>query len=154
MDSHPDFLAGKTIHFKGNIMTNEAPIQELQQEAQAFASAFELNDRILNYSKLMDESASDNVANRGTLAVLRLHLTRMIVDVVRKYMQPADKVELEKVFASAAQAIAEARLQIHKRRDADPVRAKQLLNHLDALEGLARDYSTEILAEEVKGISL
>jgi hypothetical protein len=120
-------------------------------EAQAFASAFELNDKILNYSTLMDESGSHNTANRSTLAVLRLHLKRLIVDVVRKYMQPTDRSELEKLFESVAQTIAKTRLEALSRRDVDPTRAQQLLEDLDALQGLANDYKTEIFTEKVKG---
>ena len=125
-------------------MTNEIEIQDA--EAQAFADAFELNDRLLNYATMMEESGSDDAANRSTLAVLRLHLKRMIVNTVRKYMQPADKTELERLFASVAKTIGETRFEILRR---NPVRSKQLLDDLAALEGLANDYRTEIFA--VKG---
>jgi hypothetical protein len=69
----------------------------------------------------------------------------IILDVVRKYMGPGDKMELEKLFASVANAIAEARLELRQRRDADSVSARQLSNDLDALEGLADDYRAGIL---------
>ena len=113
-------------------------------EAQAFTEAFELNDKLLSHATAMEESGSDNVANRGTLAVLRLHLKRMIVNTVRKYMQPDDKAELERLFESVAKTIGEARLEILSRRNADRARAKQLLEDFDELEGLTNDYKTEI----------
>ena len=119
------------------------------QESQAFTEAFELNDKLLVHATAMEESGSDTAANRSTLAVLRLHLKRMIVNTVRKYVRPDDKAELEKLFESVAKTIGDARLEILSRRNLDRVRAKQLLEDFDALEGLANDYKTEIFA--VKG---
>lgn len=115
-------------------------------EAQAFEEAFTLNDKLLAHATAMEEAGSDDVANRGTLALLRLHLKRLIVNTVRKYMQPADKTELEKLFASVAKTIADTRFEVLRR---NPVRSKQLLDDLNALEGFANDYKKEIFA--VKG---
>src|SRR5260221_8774791 len=104
-------------------MTNEVETQEQDvQEARAFTTAFELNDLIHDYTTTMEKSHLGTEANRGKLAVLRVQLKKIIVDVVRKHMQPADKTELEKLFASVDKTIAEARTEILKRTDADPVR--------------------------------
>jgi hypothetical protein len=113
--------------------------------------AFKLNDKLLNHATMMEESGSDNRANRATLAVLRLHLKRLIVNTVRRFMRPGDKAELEKLFESVAKTISETRTEIAQRRYVDRVRAKQLLDDLDGLEGLASDYKTEIFTEKVKG---
>lgn len=118
------------------------------QESQAFEEALTLNDKLLAHATQMELSDSDTNANRGKLAVLRLHLKRMIVNTVRKYMQFADRSELEKLFESVAEMVAKTRLEIHSRRYVDRARAQQLLDDLDALQGLANDYKTEIFAEK------
>src|SRR5258708_23015189 len=114
------------------------------QEAQSFEEAFTLNDELLTHATQMEQCGLDNNSNRGTLAILHLHLKRRIIDVVRKYMRPYDKVELERLFESVAEMVAKTRLEIQSRRYVDRVRAKQLLHDLDALQGLANDYKTEI----------
>jgi hypothetical protein len=123
-------------------MTTE--IQDVQ-ESQAFEEAFTLNEKLLKHATLMEESGSDTAANRSTLAVLRLHLKRMIVSTVRRYMRPGDKEELERLFESVVKTIGEARLEILSRTNVDRIRAKQLLDDFDALEGLTNDYRTELL---------
>jgi hypothetical protein len=129
-------------------MTNEVETQDAQ-EVQAFATAFDLNDQILDCADMMQNFGLGDAANRTKLAALRVQLKQIIADVVKKYMRRGDKDELEKLFASVAKTVNETRAEVLKRRDANPVRANQLLHDLDALEGLASDYSTAIFGKKV-----
>ena len=121
------------------------------RESQAFTQAFELNDLIHDCATTMEKLGLDNPANRGKLAQLRVQLKHIILDVVRRFMRPGDKDALEKLFASVAKTISETRIEVGKRRDVDPVRAKHLLDDLEALEGLASDYQRAIFGEKARG---